>query len=404
MAVGLNSEVSLLPVPGCRVETVRAGISRRERDDLTLFELADGSTCAATFTRNQFCAAPVTVARRHLASSAPRYLLVNSGNANAGTGAGGLRDAQACCEMLAGLAGCSPEQVLPFSTGVIGEALPMDRFEEALPAVFAGLGTGNWAKAARAILTTDTVPKGMSVEVEHDGARCTVTGIVKGSGMIRPDMATMLCYIVTDARAGAETLQTILSAAVEQSFNRVTVDGDTSTNDACVLAATGRSALDADAAAGARQALTGAVEQVCGWLARALVRDGEGATKFIAVKVTGGRDEAECLQVAYTVAHSPLVKTAFFASDPNWGRILAAVGRAGVDGMVIDDVTIRLGDVCIVEQGGRSPAYTEAAGQQVMDRQEIDVCIDLGRGDAVATVWTSDLSHDYVKINAEYRT
>ncbi len=404
MAVGLSAEVQLSAVAGIRLGTARAGISRRERDDLTVIELPAASTCAATFTRNRFCAAPVTVAKRHLAATAPRYLLVNSGNANAGTGQAGIDDALRCCSMLAALAGCRPEEVLPFSTGVIGEPLPVARFEACLPDAFAALDADNWEQAARAIMTTDTVPKGISVEVNHAGERCTITGIVKGSGMIRPDMATMLCYIGTDARVDAATLQGLLNVAVEHSFNRVTVDGDTSTNDACVLVASGQSGFDAEHDVAARAALGAGLDDVCGWLARALVRDGEGATKFIAIEVSGGEDEAQCLQVAYTVAHSPLVKTAFFASDPNWGRILAAVGRAGIDALNIDDVTIHLGDVCIVEHGGRSATYTEAAGQRVMNQAEIDVRIGLGRGRATATVWTSDLSHDYVRINAEYRT
>ena len=404
MAVGLGEELSLLPVDGIRLGAVAAGIGRRQRDDLTLIEVAPGSTCAATFTRNQFCAAPVTVARKHLGSASPRFLLINSGNANAGTGEAGLRDARACCAMVAQAARCDVSQVLPFSTGVIGEPLPVARFERALPGLMQALHADNWPAAARAIMTTDTVPKGISVEVEHDGRRCTVTGIVKGSGMIRPDMATMLSFIATDASAGVGTLQSMLADAVRQSFNRVTVDGDTSTNDACVLIATGRAGLDAGRDAGSYDALAAGVRRVCLWLAQSLVRDGEGATKFITVEVSGGADEAECLRTAFTVAHSPLVKTAFFASDPNWGRILAAVGRAGIPGLDIAGVSIHLDDVCIVEHGGRSESYTEEAGQRVMSQAEIRVAIALGRGEASATVWTSDLSHDYVRINAEYRT
>ena len=404
MAVGLDGEPTLAPVGGIRLATTAAGIGKRAREDLTLIEMARGSTCAATFTRNQFCAAPVTVARRHLASASPRYLLINSGNANAGTGEAGLGDAEACCAMVAAAAGCDASQVLPFSTGVIGEPLPVAKFEAAVPALAASLQADNWGRAARAIMTTDTVPKGISVAVEHGGAACTVTGIVKGSGMIRPDMATMLAFVATDAAAGAGTLQSVLADAVRNSFNRVTVDGDTSTNDACVLMATGAASLDAGRDKGAHDALAEGVREVCRWLAQSLVRDGEGATKFIAVEVSGGADEAECLQVGFTVAHSPLVKTAFFASDPNWGRILAAVGRAGLAGLDISGVGIHLDDVCIVEAGGRSATYTEEAGQRVMDRSEITVRVALGRGDATATVWTSDLSHDYVRINAEYRT
>ena len=404
MAVGLQDTLALLPVAGIRLAAVPAGIARRKREDVTVIEVSAGASCAATFTRNQFCAAPVTVAREHLAESPPRYLLINAGNANAGTGNDGLRDARACCAMLARLAGCAASEVLPFSTGVIGEPLPVDRFEPALPAALAELDADGWARAAHAIMTTDTVAKGHSVTLEQGGARATVTGIVKGAGMIRPDMATMLCFIATDARVGRETLQGLLDASVRRSFNRVTVDGDTSTNDACVLLATGKAPLDAEHDADARLALASAIDEVCGWLAQALVRDAEGATKFIAIEVIDGRDEDECLRVGFTVAHSPLVKTAFFASDPNWGRILAAVGRAGVERLDIERVAIHLGEVCIVSNGARDPNYTEAAGQRVMDRAEITVRISLGLGAAAATVWTSDLSHDYVKINAEYRT
>ena len=392
-----------MPVAGVKVGTAAAGIGRRQRDDLTLFELSSGSTCAGVFTSNQFCAAPVLLARRHLGSRPPRYLLVNAGNANAGTGAAGLQDALACCSMVARETGSEAEEVLPFSTGVIGERLPLARFESAIPSAVATLSDGGWNAAARAIMTTDTVPKGLSVQVCHQGLACTVTGIVKGSGMIRPDMATMLAFIATDASAPAEWLQHTLAAAVRDSFNRVTVDGDTSTNDACVLVATGRSGfgvVDDDAG----QVLADAVREVCGWLACSLVRDAEGATKFVTVKVEGGADEDECLAVAYAVAHSPLVKTALFASDPNWGRILAAVGRAGVSSLDVGGVGILLGDVCIVRGGSRADDYTEEAGQRVMDQEEIDLTIDLGRGRARTTVWTCDLSHEYVRINAEYRS
>jgi glutamate N-acetyltransferase/amino-acid N-acetyltransferase len=406
MAVNLKSAEVLRPVSGVRLGVARAGVKHRDRDDLLVVEVAPGATAAAVFTRNAFCAAPVTVARRHLAAGAPRYLLVNSGNANAGNGAPGLADALATCQALAALGGCPSEAVLPFSTGVIGQPLPVDRIAAALPEALGALETDGWARAVRAIMTTDTLPKGLSVTGELDGVPFTVTGIAKGAGMIRPDMATMLAFLATDARVSAPALQACLTRAVERSFNRITVDGDTSTNDACVLLATGHAdhapLLDAEGPAWERVAA--AVEAVCVHLAQAIVRDAEGATKFITVSVQGGASEAECLAVAYAIAHSPLVKTAFFASDPNWGRILAAVGRAGVPDLAIERVRILLGDVTIVEGGGRARSYSEADGERVMREAEIPIRVELGRGEAAATVWTSDLSYDYVRINAEYRT
>jgi glutamate N-acetyltransferase/amino-acid N-acetyltransferase len=360
---------------------------------------------AAVFTRNAFCAAPVLVAREHLAQTAPRYLLINTGNANAGTGAQGLADTYACCEAVAQAAGCAREAVLPFSTGVIGEPLPVTTITAAIPQAVAALAEDGWTDAAYGILTTDTVPKGVSKQIRLGGETVTITGIAKGSGMIRPDMATMLAYVATDASVPAPVLQACLQRAVDASFNRITVDGDTSTNDACLLLATGQSAVSIDTSSGeAFETLCGAVTAVCEELARAIVRDGEGATKLITVEVVEGRDEAECLQVAYTIAHSPLVKTAFFASDPNWGRILAAVGRAGIPELVLEAVRIHLGEVCIVRGGGRDPEYREALGQAVMDRDEITVRVALGRGTAAVRVWTCDFSYDYVRINAEYRT
>ncbi|GAB6043798.1 bifunctional glutamate N-acetyltransferase/amino-acid acetyltransferase ArgJ [Endothiovibrio diazotrophicus] len=405
MAVGLQGLPVLHPVPGVRLGAAAAGIRYQGRDDLVVLELAEGGRGAAVFTRNAFCAAPVTLARRHLAAGAPRFLLVNSGNANAGTGAAGMVAAEASCAALAGLAGCAAQAVLPFSTGVIGEPLNVERLAAGLPAALADLSEAGWERAARAIMTTDTVAKGASRQVVIEGRTVTVTGIAKGSGMIRPDMATMLAYVATDAPVSAERLQECLEEAVNESFNRITVDGDTSTNDACVLVASGRAEIPEIQGYGpAFETLCEAVTAVCMELAQAIIRDGEGATKFITVEVLGGRDERECLDVAYTIAHSPLVKTAFHASDPNWGRILAAVGRAGVEEMDLDAVTIRLGEVCIVRDGGRDPAYTEAAGQAVMNEPEITVTVDLGRGDAKERVWTTDLSYEYVRINAEYRT
>ncbi len=404
MAVGNLALPKLHAVTGFRLGTAMAGIKKPDRRDLVVMELAPGSNCAAVFTRNAFCAAPVIVARDHLGDAAPRYLVVNTGNANAGTGARGLEDARSTCRALADATRCRPEEVLPYSTGVIGEPLPVERLAAALPQAIAALDENGWEQAAHGIMTTDTMPKGASEQFEVDGQVVTVTGIAKGAGMIRPDMATMLAFIATDAAIESSALQRCLVAAVRRSFNRITVDGDTSTNDACTLVATGGSGVALAPGEPGFDAFAAAVESVCVKLAQWLVRDGEGATKFIAIEVVGGADEAECEQVAYTVAHSPLVKTAFFASDPNWGRILAAVGRAGVSNLALDAVTIHLGEVCIVRDGGRAADYTEVAGQAVMDREEIAVRIDLARGSASATVWTCDFSYDYVRINAEYRT
>jgi glutamate N-acetyltransferase/amino-acid N-acetyltransferase len=405
MAVGLNSLPELLPVPGLRLGTVCAGIKKAGRRDLVVMELCEGATAAAVFTRNAFCAAPVTVARDHLRLGAPRYLLINTGNANAGTGARGMDDARQCCRALAEAAGVAPERVLPFSTGVIGEPLPVAPILAALPHARTALTEDGWADAAHGIMTTDTVAKGASRRIEIKGRAVTVTGIAKGAGMIRPDMATMLAFVATDAGVAAPLLQRCLEDAVRGSFNAVTVDGDTSTNDACVLMATGRggagiaSADDPD-----YPVLAQAVEAVCVQLAQAIVRDGEGATKFITVEVRGGADIEECRRAAYAVAESPLVKTAFFAADPNWGRILAAVGRAGIPGLDVTRVSVFLDEVCIVERGGRAAAYREEQGRAVMARDEITIAIDLKRGRHQARVWTCDFSYDYVRINAEYRT
>ena len=395
----------LLPVSGIRLAAVPAGIKKNGRPDLVLMELAPGSRTAAVFTRNAFCAAPVTVAREHLAGTAPAWLITNSGNANAGTGMPGIAAARRCCAALAASTDCQPEAVLPFSTGVIGELLPANDIVTALPKALQALSGEGWDAAATGIMTTDTVAKGCACRIDIDGQPVTVTGIAKGSGMIRPDMATMLAYIATDADCDGTALQECLQQAVDRSFNRITVDGDTSTNDACVLVATGQADAPAVTAGSAGfAALSAAVEAVCVDLAQRIVRDGEGATKFVTVQVEQGQDTAECLRVAYAIAHSPLVKTALFASDPNWGRILAVVGRAGIDALDIDRVEIWLDDVCIVRDGGRAPDYTEAAGQQVMKQDDITIRVVLGRGNCSEQVWTCDLSYDYVKINAEYRT
>ncbi len=389
------------PVPGLRLAAAAAGIRYAGRDDLALMELTEGGNAAAVFTRNAFCAAPVVVAREHLARAAPRYLLINSGNANAGTGDGGLAACRETCRLLAAAAGVAMDRVLPFSTGVIGEDLPTTPFARAIPGLLAALDEEGWEAAARAIMTTDTVPKLASRRLEIEGRAVTVTGMAKGSGMIRPDMATLLAFVATDAEVPREVLQRMLEEAVAPSFNSITVDGDTSTNDACVLLATGASGV---AVKEADSLLGEAVAEVCLELARAIVRDGEGATKLVAVEVMEAASVAEARQVAYTVAHSPLVKTALFASDPNWGRILAAVGRAGLADLRIEGVRIWLDDVGIVRDGGRDPDYTEAAGLAVMRRDELSIRIALGRGAAAARVLTCDLSYDYVRINAEYRT
>ncbi|MER2603474.1 MAG: bifunctional glutamate N-acetyltransferase/amino-acid acetyltransferase ArgJ [Candidatus Competibacter phosphatis] len=393
-----------LTVAGVRLGTARAGIKYPNRRDLVVVELAAETQAAAVFTRNAFCAAPVTVARTHLAAASPRYLVINTGNANAGTGRQGLADAEASCRSLAERTGCRSEEVLPFSTGVIGEPLPLFRLVTGLPEALATLRPDGWAEAAAGIMTTDTRPKWASRRLTLAGREVTITGIAKGAGMIRPDMATMLAFVATDAAVDPALLREILHEAVADSFNAITVDGDTSTNDACLLLATGRSGASIPATGGDRARFATAVSEVCVDLAQAIVRDGEGATKFITVRVEGGRDVAECRQVAYTIAHSPLVKTAFFASDPNWGRILAAVGRSGLDALDLERVTIHLDEVCIVRDGGRAPDYTEEQGQRVMARPEIAIRVELGRGGAAARIWTTDLSFDYVRINAEYRT
>ena len=402
----MTEGLSFVPVSGIRLAATAAGIRYQERADLVLLELPEGSCCAAVFTQNAFCAAPVIVAREHLAKTSPRYLLINSGNANAGTGEPGMLAARNSCSMLAEVAGCEMEQVLPFSTGVIGELLPVAPIQAALPSLMAQLDEANWPQAAAAIMTTDTVPKLVSRQIQIEGQQATVTGMAKGSGMICPNMATMLAYVTTDLAVTPELLQRCLEIAVAPSFNAITVDGDTSTNDACLLVAAGSSDLPQINSAddNAFHLLCEAVTEVCMVLARAIIKDGEGATKLVTILVDTAADEAEAQQVAYTVAHSPLVKTALFASDPNWGRILAAVGRAGLQDLDVARIGIWLDQVCIVRQGSRAEDYSEARGQAVMDQDEITIRIELGRGDASRRILTCDLSHDYVTINAEYRT
>lgn len=404
MAVGYQGLPELHPVPGIEVATLSAGIKTEGRRDMVLFSLSPDSRVAAVFTRNAFCAAPVVVAREHLEKATPRYLLVNTGNANAGTGDTGMRDARESCSRVADIMRCQAEEVLPFSTGVIGEPLPMPKLLDTIPSFSSALTSDGWEDAAHGIMTTDTVAKGASCQLELNGQTVTITGISKGSGMIRPDMATMLAYVATDVVISQGLLQQCLNEAVKLSFNRITVDGDTSTNDACVLVATGQSGVAISEASNEYSLFIEALTEVCQQLAQLIVRDGEGATKFISIEVNGGHDETECEQVAYTIAHSPLVKTALFASDPNWGRILAAVGRAGIDDLDLEALTIYLGDVCIVREGGRAADYTEEQGQAVMDRDEITIRVELARGGGSATLWTCDFSYDYVRINAEYRT
>ncbi|NIB40049.1 bifunctional glutamate N-acetyltransferase/amino-acid acetyltransferase ArgJ [Pseudomaricurvus alkylphenolicus] len=408
MAVGEFPFPTMHPVPGVKLGTASAGIKTPGRRDLVVLELAPGSRTSGVFTQNAFCAAPVTLCKRNLPSAETRYLLINSGNANACTGDEGLSDALSSCEELAKLAGgdVSAEQVLPFSTGVIGERLPMDRLLAALPEALQNLTADGWEAAAQGIMTTDTRPKGATVQFDHDGETVTVSGISKGSGMIKPNMATMLGYIATDAAVSQDLLNQLVKHAADASFNRITVDGDTSTNDSCMLVATGQSKLpeitDADSELYAK--LTAAVTDIHIQLAQAIVTDGEGATKFVTIEVEAATSSEEAVKVAYSVAQSPLVKTALFASDPNWGRIVAAIGYAGVDGLDSDRIKVWLGDVLIVENGGRAPSYTEEAGQAVMNQENITIRIHLDRGDASDRVWTTDLSHDYVTINAEYRT
>ncbi|HRX61714.1 MAG TPA: bifunctional glutamate N-acetyltransferase/amino-acid acetyltransferase ArgJ [Candidatus Competibacter sp.] len=391
-------------VAGIRLGTACAGIKYPDRRDLVVIEAAAGTRATAVFTQNAFCAAPVTIARAHLSAVPPRYLVINTGNANAGTGQQGLADAEASCQALAKLTGCRAEDVLPFSTGVIGEPLPLTRLVAGLPAALSALRSDGWNDAAHGIMTTDTRAKWASRRARLGEREITVTGIAKGAGMIRPDMATMLAFIATDATVDETVLRPVLVDAVADSFNAITVDGDTSTNDACVLLATGRSGVTLSGTGAEYRDFAAMVREVCSELAQAIVRDGEGATKFITISIEGGRDQAECRQVAYAIAHSPLVKTAFFASDPNWGRILAAVGRAGLTDLNLERVAIYLDEVCIVRAGGRAPEYAEEQGQRVMRRSDIGIRVELGRGEAAARIWTTDLSFDYVRINAEYRT
>lgn len=406
MAVGAGLNGPLIPVAGVSIGVCCAGIKKQDRRDLVVFQLAEGSRVAGVFTKNAFCAAPVIVAREHLKQAQARYLVVNTGNANAGTGARGLSDARETCTRLAALKRIEPEQVLPFSTGVIGEYLPMTAINNGLPNALATLSPDHWSDAAQGILTTDTQPKGCSRQFEYQGETVTVTGIAKGSGMIKPNMATMLGFVATNAKVSQPILQQLLITANEGSFNRITVDSDTSTNDACVLMATGQTDLpeiDTDQSELYRHLLK-TISEVMLALAQGVVRDGEGATKFVEVAVEQAGSTEEALAVAYTIAHSPLVKTSLTASDANWGRILAAVGRSGLEELNVSEVDIWLDDVQIVARGERAPGYTEEAGSAIYAQEEITIRVVLHRGDIADRVWTTDLSHEYIRINAEYRT
>jgi glutamate N-acetyltransferase/amino-acid N-acetyltransferase len=415
MPVNLQAPVAdqLKAVKGVRLGTAEAGIRKLNRRDITLIELAEGSRAAGVFTQNRFCAAPVQVCKTHLSLTSPRALVINTGIANAGTGEQGVSNALATCRAVGELLGVAREAVLPFSTGVILEHLPMDRLVAGLPATQAALKDDGWFDACHAIMTTDTLPKCTSRQVDIDGQTVTFTGMSKGAGMIRPNMATMLGYLATDAKLSQPLLDQLVREAADLSFNSITVDGDTSTNDSFILIATGQVGEEIiDEASSEFQILRAEVIDVAQWLAQAIVRDGEGATKFMSIVVEGGKDGDECRKVAYSIAHSPLVKTAFFASDPNLGRILAAIGYAGVIDLDVNALRVWLGandteadeEVLVAEHGGRATSYAEEAGARIMKNAEITVRVDLARGDAAATVWTCDLSYDYVKINADYRS
>lgn len=398
----------LLPIRGLSLGIAAAGIKKSNRNDLLLMVLDEGSRVAGLFTQNRFCAAPVIVAKEHLSdlNSSVRALVINTGNANAGTGQQGIDSARSTCSAVARLLGCDADQVLPFSTGVIMEQLPLEKLIAGLPTAINNLKPDNWFDAAGSIMTTDIVPKAVSRQIQIKGRTVTITGIAKGSGMIRPNMATMLGYVATDASISQTLLQQILRHSADLSFNRITVDGDTSTNDAFILIATGQAGHDeiADLNSKDFRSLQDAVTEVSVHLAQAIVRDGEGATKFITVQVEGGVDQDECAKVAYAIAHSPLVKTAFFASDPNLGRILAAIGYAGINDLDVNQIKLYLDEVLVAENGGRAGSYLEADGQRVMNQDEITVRVVLNRGGSSVTVWTCDFSYDYVKINASYRS
>ena len=406
MAVGDVSMPQMHAVKGVKIGSAEAYVRYPNRRDLVIFEFAQGANVAGVFTQNAFCAAPVHVSKKHLQMGNPRYLVINTGNANAGTGKLGMENAELTCSKLAELAGVESSEILPFSTGVIGEQLPIERLTQGLQPALSTLNESAWADAATGIMTTDTTPKGAFEQFELDGVTYTMTGISKGAGMIRPNMATMLGFVATDAPISRELTQLMLKTAVEQSFNRITIDGDTSTNDSCIFAATGLAGgTEIQSVDDARyDVVLEVLIRVMKRLAQLIVRDGEGATKFMTVAVEGGNNTQECCDIAYSIAHSPLVKTAFFASDPNWGRILAAIGYAGVKDLDVEKIQVWLDDVQICKDGGAAADYTEEAGAKVMAQTEITIRVDLGRGQAKDTVYTCDLSYDYVKINADYRS
>lgn len=393
-------------IKGIRIGVAEAGIKKPNKKDVVIFELSAGSTVAGVFTQNAFCAAPVKMCREHLELCTPRYLLINTGNANAGTGQAGWDNALQTCKVLASKTDVTPESILPFSTGVIGEPLPTDKILNAIPRALENLSADNWHSAGQGIMTTDTVPKGAYRSFEHDGIIYSIAGISKGAGMIRPNMATMLGYVCTDIAVEKDLLQSILKSVVDKSFNRITVDSDTSTNDSCILVATGKAgnAVLTSLEGSLAEKFVSVLTEVMQELAHAIVRDGEGATKFVTVEVKGGRVQSDATKVAFEIAHSPLVKTALYASDPNWGRILAVIGRAGVDGLDVDRVQLHINGFEIARNGGRSPDYLEEHGQKAMEPEEILICVELGMGQEADTVWTTDFSHEYVTINAEYRT
>lgn len=401
MAVG-EASTAFHPVPGVRLSAVSAGIKQAGRKDVVMFAFDEGSETAGVFTQSHFAAAPVVLGKRHLSQAGTRYFIINSGNANAGVGDAGIDDALACCRAVADSAGASTEAVIPFSTGVIGERLPVDKIVAVVPAALDALSEDAWLDAAHGIMTTDTRPKIASRQIEIDGKLVTLTGIAKGAGMIQPNMATMLAYIATDAACEHTSLGVLLRDAVERSFNRITVDSDTSTNDACMLTATGRSGVDVSRG-DEREQFGAALRSVCLELAQGIVRDAEGATKFVEVRVEGGTDTSQCLAVAYAIANSPLMKTAIFASDANWGRIVMAIGKADTE-VDTSQLDVYLGDVQLMAAGQKHPEYTEARGAAVMAEAEITIRVDLNAGIVAESVWTSDLSHEYVRINAEYRT
>lgn len=406
MTEGITKEPELLPINGIKLAACSAGLYKKKRPDLALIAIEPGAKVAAVFTRNAFSAAPVILSRKHIQENETLFLVINAGNANAGTGNTGYLDAEKTCNSLAEYTKTSPKSILPFSTGVIGEKLPVENICEAFPVLLDSLSDSSWLEVNKAIMTTDTVAKGISRVIDIDGKKITITGIAKGSGMIKPDMATMLAFIGTDACLEKQFLNRILKNTVDLTFNRISVDGDTSTNDACVLMATGKSGLSeinsAESEAGTR--FIGALNEVCMFLAQSIIRDGEGATKFVTIEVNGGSTEDECQIVATAIAHSPLIKTALFASDPNWGRILAAIGRAQISNLDINKISVYIDKLCIFDKGERSPAYTEEAGREIFKKNEIVIRVELNRGNSKLQFWTCDLSYDYVRINAEYRT